>query len=430
MEYPSVRVPAFVVLLLVALLAPPRAALGAVPPPRIALWIEPSANLPTLTSRERIAAMLDRAKAAGVTDVIPEAKNAWGFVIYESAFAPHIRTSRTGRTTPPVYPPPVEWFPREFDPLRVIVEEAHARGLRVHAAVNVFGEGLNPARSGPLFERPQWQAQHLAPDGRLVPATEVGTIAFANPVNPEVQLYELAVLREVVSGYEVDGIVLDRARFPDVTADFSELSRAQFEVWLGRPVEGWPQDILLPDGAQVRRGPLFPQWIAWRATIIQQFVRAAESVVRGTRPTAAFSAYVGGWYPTYWNEGVNWAAARSTPSLPWITEEWKQASVAEMYDFLMIGLYFTPIRTFEALAQGSSAWMSVEGGALMAVELTGGATAPVPSLLLSLYESQPERFRAAVETSLQMLGSVMLFDLSHLERFEWWAVLQAAAASP
>jgi hypothetical protein len=74
--------------------------------------------------------------------------------------------------------------------------------------------------------------------------------------------------------------------------------------------------------------------------------------------------------------------------------------------------------------------MSVEGGALMANELVGGATAPVPSLLLSLYEGQPDRFRAAVETSLAMLGSVMLFDLSYLERFDWWSVLQTAVASP
>ena len=427
MKYRGVRAPVFI-LLLALLLAPPPRALGAVPPPRIALWVETSANLPTLASRERITAMLDRAKASGVTDVIPEAKNAWGLVIYESTFAPHIRASRTGRTTPPVYQPPVEWFPKDLDPLRVIVEEAHARGMRVHAAVNIFGEGLNAARAGLLFERPQWQAQHLGPDGRLIPATEVGTIAFANPVNPEVQLYELAVLREVVSGYDVDGVVMDRARFPDVTADFSDLSRQQFEAWLGRPVEGWPHDVLVSNGTRVRQGPLFPQWIAWRATIIQQFVRAAESVVRGTKPTAAFSAYVGGWYPTYWNESVNWAAAKTTPSLPWITEEWKQASVAEMYDFLMVGLYFTPIRSFEALSQGSSAWMSVEGGVLMAVELTGGATVLVPSLLLSLYEFQPEKFRAAVETSLQMLGSVMLFDLSHLERFEWWTILQAAVS--
>jgi hypothetical protein len=88
------------------------------------------------------------------------------------------------------------------------------------------------------------------------------------------------------------------------------------------------------------------------------------------------------------------------------------------------------VRYFEAVEQGSSAWMSVEGGAILATELVGGATVPVPSLLLSLYEAQPDRFRAAVETSLAMLGSVMLFDLSHLDRFGWWSLLQAAVASP
>ena len=421
------RVPAFVLLLLaLAVPSPARAA----SPPRIALWVEPSANLPTLASRERITAMLDRAKAAGVTDIIPEAKNAWGFVIYQSGFAPHIRTSSAARSAAPAYPPPAEWFPKDLDPLGVIIEEAHARGLRVHAAVNVFGEGLNPARAGPLFERPQWQAQHLTADGRLVPSTEVGTIAFANPANPEVQLYELGVIRELVSTYNVDGVVLDRARFPDATADFSPLSRQQFETWLGRPVDAWPQDILTVEGSQVRPGPLFNLWTAWRATIIQQFVRAAERVVRGTKSTAAFSAYVGGWYHTYWNESVNWAGAKGTPNLPWITPEWRQASVAEMYDFLMIGLYYPYVRYFEAIEQGSSAWMSVEGGAILATELVGGATVPVPSLLLSLYEGRPDRFRSAVETSLAMLGSVMLFDLSHLDRFEWWPLLQSAAASP
>jgi uncharacterized lipoprotein YddW (UPF0748 family) len=374
--------------------------------------------------------MLDRAKAAGVTDIIPEAKNAWGFVIYESGFAPHIRSSPTGRSAAPAYAPPAEWFPKDLDPLKVIIEESHARGLRVHAAVNVFGEGLNAARTGPLFDRPQWQAQHLAPDGRLVPSTEVGTIAFANPSNPEVQLYELGVIRELVRAYDVDGVVLDRARYPDATADFSPLSRQQFETWLGRGVENWPQDVLSIEGGQIRQGPLFTLWTAWRATIIQQFVRAAESVVRGTKPGAAFSAYVGGWYPTYWNEGVNWAGSKATPNLPWITPEWRQASVAEMYDFLMIGLYYLPVRYFEALEQGSSAWMSIEGGAILATELVGGATVPVPSLLLSLYEGQPDRFRSAVETSLAMLGSVMLFDLSHLDRFGWWNLLQAAVASP
>jgi uncharacterized glyoxalase superfamily protein PhnB len=62
-----------------ALLAPVSPALPAARtvPPR-GLWIEPSANLVQLSTVEGVRAALDRAKAAGVDVVMPEAKNAWG----------------------------------------------------------------------------------------------------------------------------------------------------------------------------------------------------------------------------------------------------------------------------------------------------------------------------------------------------------------
>jgi len=187
---------------------------GAEATPRLALWAEVSANLITLSSRESVAAMLDRAKAAGVTTIVPEAKNAWGFVTYESAFAPHIRTSSVPRSSPPDYPPPDTWYPEDYDQLQVLIEEAHARGIQVHAAINVFGEGQNAFGVGLAFERATWQVQYAAETGGLLPASEVGEIAFVNPADPEVQLYELAVIAEVARKYDVDGIVLDRARYP------------------------------------------------------------------------------------------------------------------------------------------------------------------------------------------------------------------------
>lgn len=424
MEYGGVRAGLVAVLLIVLATGPSAAAR---PAPRLAVWMEVSANLPTLASRELIAAALDRMRAAGVTDVIPEAKNAWGFVSYESAFAPHIRTSTAPRTLPPSYDPPATWFPQEIDPLQVVLEEAHARGIRVHVAINVFGEGLNAARIGVAFERPQWMAQHLGADGRAVPGSEVGTIAFVNPAHPEVQLYELAVIQEVVSRYEVDGIVLDRLRYPDGAADFSEFSRGRFEEWLGRPVERWPDDILVPTGGPLVAGPLFPQWVAWRATVIQQFVRAAERVVHGTKPDVAFSVYVGGWYPTSWQEGVNWAAPSRASPLPWVTPAWQDAAIGHLVDFLMMGLYYVPVRAGEALQLGSAAWLSVEGGALMAQELLAGGAQPVGALLLPLYEHDPPRFRDALETVLRIHGAAMLFDLVYLEQFGWWDLLIPAA---
>lgn len=410
-----------IVLFLLAMLAP--SARGAGTAPRLALWAETSANLVALSTREGIAAMLDRAKGAGVTVIIPEAKNAWGFVTYESTFVSHIRTLPVPRQVPPEYPAPNLWYPPDFDQLRVMIEEAHARGIQVHAAVDVFSEGLNAARVGLAFERPEWQTQHLTRDGRLVPSSEVGTLTFVNPVLPEVQLYELGVIEEIVRNYDVDGLVLDRVRFPDATADFSPTSRERFETWLGRSVQQWPDEVLSVNGSQVTPGPLFKFWVAWRATVIQQFIRAAEHVVHTIKPDVAFAAYVGGWYPTYWQEGMNWAAASSTVDYTWLTPEWRQAAVADLFDYLLLGLYYPNVSQIEAILRGLPPWMSVEGGALLAREVVGDATRPIASLLLSQYEGTPERFREALDAVLRLTGGIMLFDLVYLERYNWWPYL-------
>lgn len=392
-------------------------------PPRLALWMEASANLRALSTREGIAGVLDRARAAGVTVVMPEAKNAWGYVTYRSAFAPLIGTSPVPRTAPPSYPAPRAWYPPQFDQLQVIIEEAHKRGIQVHAAVNLFGEGLTAYRVGPLFERPQWAALHLGPSGAIRPSTAVTDIAFANPGLPEVQLYELAVVGEIVRTYDVDGLILDRIRYPDITADFSADSKAAFEQWLGRSVDVWPDDVLRVEGTRHVRGPLFRAWVAWRATVIQRFIRAAERLVHGIKPHVAFTAYMGGWYPAYWNEGTNWGSADTGVNLTWMSAQWREAAAAELFDYLMVGLYYPSVSRADALAAGLPMWMSVEGGALLADDVVAGQTRLVGSLLLPLYEGAPDRFRVALERARRLTSGAMLFDLVYLDRYDWWGLL-------
>ncbi len=404
------------------LAAPPVAFGGSAP--SLALWMEPSANLPALSTRQGVAAILDRAKAAGVTVVIPEAKTAWGFVTYRSEFAPSIGSSPIARPYPPEYAAPATWYPADYDMLQVIIEEAHARGIQVHAAVNVFGEGYNPAQVGTLFEHPSWQAQHASFVLGVVPSSQVGLIAFANPALQEVQLYELAIIGEILQHYAIDGIVLDRLRYPDITADVSDESRQRFEQWLGHPVAHWPDDVVQVEDYRTLPGPLFPQWAAWHAGIIKQFTRAASVVVRRMRPDVAFADYVGGWYPFYWNEGVNWAAPDAPLPISWATPQWREAGIAPYFDYLLVGLYYPEISWVDALREHLPTWASVEGGAYMARTLTAGATTPVGSLLLPMYEGRPEVFRAALRSLRRQSGGVMLFDLVFVERYGWWDLLR------
>ncbi len=418
-----------VAVVLATLLAPasPATASTAGRLPRRALWIEVSANLRTLASREAIRGLVQRARAAGIDTLIPEAKNAWGFVIYESGFAPHIRTSPVPR---PGYPPPVEWYPKDFDALQVLIEEAHAAGLRVHAAVNTFGEGLRIDPAGPVIglvqQRPEWESVHLRPgpggEPAFVPSSAAGIIAFVNPAHPEAQLYELGVLWEILSRYDVDGIVLDRARYAGLDSDFSDLSRRLFEADLGRAVPRWPHDVLDPSSGALRPGPLFPAWAAWRASVIQGYVRAASRLIRQMRPDLPVAMYVGAWYPAAFQFGQNWGQPQAPRLFRAWSVGWAEASVLPHLDYVMIGLYYRLVAPWEAVQRGGLWWGTIAGGAELARQVAGDFPV-VGSVWLDLYKSDRAAGEAAVRAAARFTTGLMVFDLSDVERGDWWGVL-------
>src|SRR5205085_7563292 len=66
---------------------------------------------------------------------------------------------------------------------------------------------------------------------------------MVNPVNPEVQDYELSIMKEFVGAYGVDGVLYDdRFRFAGINADFGDLTRAAFEEHIGKKLS-WPEDV-------------------------------------------------------------------------------------------------------------------------------------------------------------------------------------------
>jgi uncharacterized lipoprotein YddW (UPF0748 family) len=509
------------------LVAPAPASAARHTAPHLALWIEAGANLLTLSTPEGVRQTLDRAREAGVDVVIPEAKNAWGYVTYPSAFAPTIDSSPIPHAAPPTYPPPVEWFPRGYDMLGTIIQEAHARGMRVDVAVNTFGEGFSPLKVGPAFANPEWQGTAylgtrpiLAPDGttfalagvdipreegalvlftpaagqitptsrwgvevgvaggkvievrdragggedpgptpipregyvlsghgeaarwlahalavgapvtvgpvetRMAPSSTHSIFAFVNPGDPRVYGYEMAVIYEVLTRYDVDGIVLDRTRYQDITEDFSPLSRAQFEAFIGREVAHWPQDIYTykASGYWVTRvpGPLYKSWLGYRAHTIRAFARAVEHLVHTLKPHVALAMYVGAWYPVYYDEGVNWASPDVHPPYAWIGPAWVEAGLAPLLDYLMIGLYYRPITIWEARAQRSDPEVSIQGGAWLGRSLVHGATRVVGSLLVPLYTGVPERLSRAVWMVQALTDGAMLFDLVYLNQDNLW----------
>jgi uncharacterized lipoprotein YddW (UPF0748 family) len=521
-----------------AVMLVPLAPAAAVPtarhgPPRLALWMEPGANLLQLSTPEGVDAALDRAHTAGVDVVMPEAKNAWGYVTFHSTFAPTIADSPLPHEGPgTTYPPPTQWYPRRYDMLATIIAAAHARGMLVDAAVNSFGEGYSPLRAGPAFTHPDWQAtaylatrRIFAPDGRsyalsgvnvprddntlvlytspaagpvptsrwgvdvaiaggtvtavqdrsagpadpgalvipkdgyvlsghgtaadwlraalrvgdavsvgpvetyMAPSSSASIFAFVNPANPVVWNYELGVVYDLITHYDVDGIVLDRTRYEDVSQDFSPLSRLAFEQFLGRRVAHWPDDIYTyaAEGYWVTRrpGPLYRQWLGYRAHTIMAYTRAVTRLVRTIRPNIDVAMYVGSWYSVYYAEGSNWGSPGVRAPYSWIGDDWVRAGLAPLLDYLMIGLYYRPVTIREVRRQGENALTSVQGAAVQGLAVVNGGTPVVGALLAPLYTADPEQLSSAIRMSNRLTRGTMLFDLVYMNADQLWGDIPA-----
>ncbi|MGH3728822.1 MAG: alpha amylase family protein [Micromonosporaceae bacterium] len=480
------------------------------------LWYDLAANLKRLDTRAEVRDIVAKTTDAGFDTVVVDVKNYTGYVAYDSAYAPHLSTTKI---------PSYQGYPAGYDLLQTVIDEGHAAGLDVIAAVNVFSEGQNTYKDGPAFQRPEWQTTYQyakrivnAPDGgkyplagvnasrgeeqlvaytpekydtspanqwgveaqvtdgqvtkvvdrrngapplavpdngyvlsghgkaadwllahlhtgdtvavdaetSLVPAAEYPTFStFVNPILPEVQRYELNIIEEIARNYDVDGISLDRARYSNANADFSDTSRKAFERYLGRQVANWPADIFRYDldGFTQRRveGPLFKKWIEWRADNIQNFFQRAERLVHGVDPDLFYTDYVGAWYPLYYEEGVNWGSRDHQPAYDWASEDYHTTGYAEDMDFLMTGTYFTSVTKEEAVERGEPApWYSVEGSAEIATEAIDEATFTYSSLYLLQYENDPEKFQDALRMAMSKTHGIMLFDLVYLEQYGWW----------
>ncbi|MCW5754457.1 MAG: family 10 glycosylhydrolase [Phycisphaeraceae bacterium] len=100
-----------------------------------------------------------------------------------------------------------------FDPLATAVEAARARGVRLHAWVNVFpmwrGKTAPVDPRHPLNRNPGWRLHN----DKNEPQPFNDHYVVANPTDPQVQDHIVRVCADIVTRYRVDGLHLDYVRF-------------------------------------------------------------------------------------------------------------------------------------------------------------------------------------------------------------------------
>lgn len=146
-----------------------------------------------------IAVILDNIRDLGATVVLAQVR-PFGDALYPSSYYPfsHLCTGQQGRDP-------------GYDPLALLVQAAHERGLALEAWVNPYRiqAGLTPALcdDSPATLHPDW-----------VKYTDTG--AYLDPANTAVRQYIADAVGELCANYDVDGIHFDDYFYPTTDPAF------------------------------------------------------------------------------------------------------------------------------------------------------------------------------------------------------------------
>lgn len=216
-------------------------------------------GLPTEEQKRELVAILDRMADLGLNGVILQVRPS-GDALYPSTLEPwsEYLTGEMGKAPEPFY-----------DPLAFAIDEAHRRGLELHA-------WLNPYRARRHTETSPAAATHMTiANPELV--RNYGSFLWMDPGEPAVRQRTVDVVRDIVRRYDVDGIHFDDYfyPYPENNAEFPDE-----ETWR-RHGEGLTRD-------------------AWRRKNVDDLIEDVAAAIRSEKTGVRFGiSPFGIWRPGY-----------------------------------------------------------------------------------------------------------------------------------
>ncbi len=239
-----------------------------------------------------------------------------------------------------------------------------------------------------------------------------------NPNHPEVRRYALDIVREVAQNYDVDGILYDdRFRYGGIDADFSRITRAKFESFVGRDLT-WPDDVfkftVSPSlGRGIQPGRYFDAWMSWRSAQLRTYLAEVRRVVKAARPSVKLGLYAGSWYGEYPALGNNYASPRMDAGFWFLTPAYRNAGLAPLLDFMISGCYYPTATIYEAMSKGLPVGNCIESAGTLTNRVVRDETWTYAGIALSDYPGNQPGLRAALQAACATTQGVMVFDLSH-----------------
>ena len=198
------------------------------------IWVATVANidwpsrpgLDAATQQAEAIEILDRQKEHGINAVFLQLRPA-ADALYESNLEPWSRFLSGRQGSPPV---------PFYDPLKFWIEEAHKRGLELHAWINPFratfgaNDNLHPTHA--MNRHPEWLVQY-------------GERFYFDPGIPEAREHLFNVVADIVSRYDIDGLHMDDYFYPYPIAGIQfpdTLSFRQFGSGIPAERDNWRRE--------------------------------------------------------------------------------------------------------------------------------------------------------------------------------------------
>lgn len=226
--------------------------------------------------------------------------------------------------------------PQDFDPLEFLVAEAHKRGILVHAWFNPY-RAFHPAAK-------TISDDHISKTRPDI-VRQYGRYMWLDPTEPAAREHSLRVIKDVVRGYDIDGVHFDDYFYPYIEKDAGG------------------NDIPFPDDKnwqayQAKGGKLGRS--DWRRMHVNNFIAAVGREVKRIKPRVTYGiSPFGIWQPMpelgiqgfnsydglyadskkwlqdgtidYLVPQLYWETARRAQSYPILLEWWKSQNVKKRH---------------------------------------------------------------------------------------------------
>ncbi len=287
---------------------------SSVKPPAIArefrgIWLASVKNIdwpskPGLTTEQQKAeliALLDRARKLRLNAVLLQVRPCCD-AFYASNLEPwsEYLTGQMGRAPAPYY-----------DPLAFAVEEAHKRGLELHAWFNPYRARHNAAIS-PI------SSSHISKTRPQLVRT-YGKSLWLDPGERAVQEHSLKVVMDVVQRYDIDGVHFDDYFYPYPEKD-ARGAVMPFPDW-----SSWRR--YQQGGGKLARSD-------WRRENVNLFVVRVSQAIRASKPWVKFGiSPFGIWRPGYpaHIKGLDAYDDLYADARKWLREGWLDYFAPQLY---------------------------------------------------------------------------------------------------